>query len=315
MKNDRRLLFFLLTLSVQTFCVAQEREPVSVNYSMSKLKYNDTSANADQLDIKLRLPLYQKNKSTFVAITGYKNVALNNFPERYTQSLHGITVQTIWLYKFSNKKSVAIFVQAGLFSDMTDVSGKDFRYSAGFRYRCRHSDQLITGWGLAYSRQFFGNQVVPFMDVDYRPNGKWSITGQFPVRPKVLYHFNKKCSAGIEVNGEAASYRLSSTKKNDQFIQINQWTGLCKLEYQFTDGWQFCFGIGRNFKQSYKLYNDASNTPWTIITIPLGGRPEPVGKIEGRGVGIQLGISLNPFGQRQGPSSSRFVSSQTSSLD
>lgn len=290
------IVSIIMLVALNSF--AQDRDLASIHYSISKLKYNDTVAHAKQLDIKFRLPLYQKSNNTFLATIGYKNVGLNNFPESYTQNLHGITLQTIWLHKLSNKKSIAIFAQAGLFTDMTDISANDFRYAAGFRYRYKHSDKLTTGWGLAYSRQFFGNQVVPFIDVDYKPNDQWGITGQFPIKPKILYHFNKKLSAGIELNGEAASYRLSATKKNNQFIQINQWTGLGKLEYQFAKAWQFNFGIGRNFKQAYKLYNDASTTPWTIITIPLGEKPEPVQKTDSKGLNVQLGISFNPFNKR-----------------
>lgn len=290
-----RFIAFLPLLLLACRSIAQDRDPATINYSISKLKYNDTSANARQLDVKLKLPLYQKKNNIFVATIGYKNVSLNNFPGSYTQNLHGITLHTAWLHKFNNKKSLTLFAQAGLFTDMKDVDGKDFRYSAGFRYRYRHSDKLTTGWGIAYSRQFFGNQVVPFIDVDYRPNDKWSITGQIPIKPKVLYHFNKKISAGIEINGEAASYRLSAAEKNNQFMQINQWTGLAKLEYQFAEAWQLNLGIGRNFKQSYKLYNDASTTPWTLITIPIGDRPEPIQKIDSKGLNIQGGISFNPF--------------------
>jgi hypothetical protein len=267
----------------------------SINYSISKLKYNDTSANAKQFDVKLKLPLYQRNKNTLAASIGYKNVVLNNFPESYTQNLHGITLQAGWLYKFSIRKSLTIFAQAGLFTDMIDVSGKDWRFGAGFRYRYKHSDKLTTGWGLAYSRQFFGNQVIPFIDVDFKPNDKWSITGQFPIKPKVLYHFNKKLSAGMEINGEAASYRLSSSAKNNQFIQINQWAGLARMEYQLAKAWQFNLGIGRNFRQSFKVYDDASTAPWTIITIPLGQRTEPVQRVDSKGLNVQFGISLNPF--------------------
>jgi hypothetical protein len=165
----------------------------------------------------------------------------------------------------------------------------------GFRYRYKHSSRLSTGWGLAYSRQFFGNQIIPFIDVDYRPGEKWSISGQIPIRPKVLYHFSTRLRAGIELNGEAASYRLSVTGRNDHFIQINQWMGLGKLEYQFAKLWQLNVGIGRSFKQSYRLYSDASTTPWTIITIPLGERPDPVQRIDSRGLNIQFGFSFCPF--------------------
>lgn len=287
--------FYALLLLLPQVSRAQEKELASVNYAVSKLKYEDTITNARQLDVKLRMPLYQKHKSIIGATIGYKNVSLHQFPDNYTPSLHGIIFQGAWMYKITPRRSLTLFTQVGLFSDMEDISEKDFRYSAGFRYRLKHSDKLSTGWGLAYSRQFFGNQVVPFIDVDYRPNEKWTIAGQFPIKPKIRYNVNKKLSAGLELNGEAASYRLSATESNNQFIQINQWTGLAKLEYQFAKAWRLNLGFGRNFKQSYKLYNDASTTPWTIITFPIGDKPDPVQKIESGGLNIQLGISLIPF--------------------
>lgn len=291
----KRYFSLVLVILSATTGFSQDKDLATVNYTLSKLKYNDTAANAQQLDVKLRLPVYQKNKNVLAGMVGYKHVSLNNFPSAYSQSLHGITLQGAWKLWLGNKRSITLFAQAGLFSDMQDISNKDFRYTAGFRYRQKHSDKLSIGLGLAYSRQFFGNQVVPFIDVDYKPNEHWSITGQFPVKPKVLYHLNSKVSAGIEVNGEAASYRLSATEKNNQFIQINQWTGLAKLEWQFAKGWQLNFGLGRNFKQTYKLYNDAATTPWTIITIPLGEKPDPVQKIDRKGLNMQLGISFTPF--------------------
>lgn len=291
--------YFLLLASLYSLqSIAQDRDLASINYSISKLHYNDTSANAKQLDIKLRIPVWNNNKHIIVTTIGYKSVSLGNFPESYTQNLHGITLQAAWLYKITGRKSITLFAQSGLFSDMNDISSKDFRYSTGFRYRVKYSEKLSTGWGLAYSRQFFGNQIVPFIDVDYKPNDKWSITGQFPVKPKVLYHFNRKLSAGIEISGEAASYRLSAVEKNNQFLQINQWTGLAKLEYQFAKSWQLNIGLGKNFKQTYKLYNDASRAPWTIITIPVGKKAEPIQKIDSRGVNLQIGVSFNPFNNK-----------------
>ncbi|HTN45823.1 MAG TPA: DUF6268 family outer membrane beta-barrel protein [Flavipsychrobacter sp.] len=295
MIKGRYPLLVMLLLSVCRHTMAQERDLADINYAVSRLKYNDTLADVRQLDLKLRMPLYQKHKSLLGATVGYKNVSLHHFPDSYTTALHGIIFQGAWLHKVTARRSLTLFAQAGLFSDMEDISGKDFRYSAGFRYRFKHSDKLSTGWGLAYSRQFFGNQIVPFIDVDYQPNEKWSITGQFPVKPKVMYNFNQKLSAGLELNGEVASYRLSAAERSSQFIQINQWTGLVKLEYQFARAWQLNLGIGKNFKQSYKLYNDASTIPWTIITFPIGEKADPVQKLESSGFNVQLGVSFNPF--------------------
>jgi hypothetical protein len=295
MIKGRYALLVVLLLSVCRHATAQERDLASINYTVSRLRYHDTAANARQSDVKLRMPLYQKSKSFLGATLGYKNVSLDGFPDSYTRMLHGIILQGMWVYKMTARRSLTFFAQAGLFSDMEDINGEDFRYSAGFRYRLKHTYKLSTGWGLAYSRQFFGNQVVPFIDVDYRPNEKWIITGQFPIKPKILYKINKRMSTGLELNGEAASYRLSAAERDNQFIQINQWTALAKLEYQFAKAWQLNLGIGKNFKQSYKRYNDAATTPWTIITFPIGDKPDPIQKIESGGLNIQLGISFSAF--------------------
>lgn len=291
----RKLLSFALFMSVVLNCRAQDKDLMMLSYGISGLKHRDTIAQSRQLDLKIRFPLYRKNKNTFVGTVGYKHVGLTEFPENYPQNLHSIVLQTAWMHVFNTKKSLTLFAQAGLFSDMKDISSEDFRYTVGIRYRVKHSNRLSTGWGIAYSRQFFGNQIIPFIDVSYEANGKWSVSGQFPVKPKVLYHFCRKLSAGIEINGEAGSYRLSATERDNRFLQINQWKGLAILEYQVARLWQCSIGIGGNFKQSYKLYPDAASTPWTIITIPFGNRDEPIYKLENKGWSLVLGISMKAF--------------------
>ncbi|WP_449399054.1 DUF6268 family outer membrane beta-barrel protein [Chryseobacterium wanjuense] len=292
---NKHKYLLLMTFLLANSLFAQDRDLLNVNYAVSTLKYNDTVANTKLFDVKLKLPVFQKKQYTIVGIVGYKNLSLQSFPAGYAGNLHGITFQGAWIYKLSDRKSLTFFAQAGLFSDLQDISSKDFRYTGGFRYRVKHSEKLSTGWGLAYSRQFFGNQIIPFIDVDYRLNDKWSITGQFPIKPKVLYHFNDKLSAGIELSADASSYRLSATEKDNQFIQVNQWIGLAKLEYQLAKNWELNIGLGRNFRQSYKLYDDAATTPWTIITMPLGEKADPIYEIDDNGLNIQVGISFKPF--------------------
>jgi Domain of unknown function (DUF6268) len=292
--NKSVMIFLLLAVK---FAFAQERELLGVSHTFSKLRYNDTVANAMRLEAKLRFPLFKKKSNTIVGTVGYENLNLSNFPLSYGNSFHGTTFQLGWVKKLSRKKSLAFFSQAGLFSDMKDISSKDFRYSAGFRYRIKHSEKLSTGWGLAYGRQFFGSQIIPFIDIDYAPNQKWSITGQFPVKPKVMYHFNKKTSAGFELLGNASSYRLAETEGQHRYIQQNQWTGLFKLEYRFARYWQLNVGVGSNLRQAYKLYNGDSKTAWTIITIPLGERDEPIQEIGSRGLNMMAGISFTVFSE------------------
>lgn len=218
-------IFFYVPISVN----AQEKDFASINYSYSKVKYNDTLAKANQLEIKIKYPLLVKDRNTFVGIISFKNLNLNNFPVQYVASIQGIAFQMLWQKKISENKKIDVFNQVGLFSDMADITTKDFRYGIGFRVKTKHNSKLTTGYGLSYSKQFFGNQIIPFIDIDYRPNNKWSLAGQLPMKPKILYHFNEKIKVGFELSGEAASYRFSEIEFQNKFIQVNQWTGLPKL--------------------------------------------------------------------------------------
>jgi hypothetical protein len=285
-----KYLFFINSV----YCYAQDKEAISVSYNTNKFNYNDTSATIQQTDVKLRLPLYQKNAVVIATGVGYKNLTLTHFPENYSSPLHGFTLQGIFLYKISQEKKLLFFAQTGLFSDLKDIDYHDFRYSVGVRFRVKHSDKFSSGWGLAYARQFFGNQIVPFIDIDFTPHEKWRIVGQFPVKPKILYYFKKNFSAGLELSGEASSYRLSESLRQNQYIQYNQWASSLKLEYGFAKFWQLAVGAGFNLKQTAKLFNETTSATWTLITIPIGNKNEPVRKIESRGLYFQMGVSFIP---------------------
>ncbi len=289
-----KLITIILTLLVNG-CFSQEKDLISINYGLSQVKFNDTTATAKQIEAKFKFPAFHQAGNTVVSTIAYKNLSLGDFPSSFGHTFHGINLQFIWLKKVDDKRALTFFIQTGLFSDMKDISGKDIRYGGGFRYRVKHSGKLSTGWGLAYSKQFFGNQIIPFIDVDFKPNEQLSITGQFPVRPRIMYHFNARTSIGLELMGEAASYRLSEKEYQHQYVQQNQWSAMARFEYGFARSWQFNIGLGSNFKQAYKLYNDAATTPWTIITIPLGEKEEPLRKIESKGLNIQIALLFNPF--------------------
>lgn len=285
------LLLFLNSYRVS----AQDKDLINANYSYASMCRGDTISNAMQVDVKVRMPILSSNKQSMLLTLGYKNLTLNGIPELHTNSLHGFICQGVWLRKYGGKKSIAVVAQLGMFSDWKDVSAKDFRYSGAIRYRIRHSAKLNTGWGLGYARQYFGHQIIPFIDIDYRPSQHWSITGQLPIKPRVLYHFSERLRTGLEISGEASSFRLSATTDNNRFIQMNQWSCMAKLEYQFLSNWQLNLGIGKNIRHSYKMFNDATTNPWTVITFPIGAKPEPIQEIDTRKLCFQIGVAFDPF--------------------
>lgn len=287
-----------LTIIILLLClngIAQDRDIVNVNYSASKLSYENTTATTRLLEVKLRIPIYHNDSTTFITAINYKNLVLSSFPSQYTNNLQGISAQFVYNRILSDSRSIAVFAQAGIFSDFKDISGEDFRYGGGFNYNIKHSYRLTSGWGLFYARQFFGNQIVPFISINYQPNNRWSVTGQLPVKEKILYHFNDKTSAGVELSGEGNSYRLSASENQSNYVKVTQWAALAKFEYKFTRSWQLNAGMGSNVIQNYELFANGSTSSWTIITSPLGKKQQPLQQVKNRGFTAQIGISYIPF--------------------
>ncbi|WPV64757.1 hypothetical protein [Chitinophaga sp. LS1] len=232
--------------------------------------YDSGDYSAQTFNANARFPL---SKSMFGNVM-YRHLTLEDY------TLQSIAAQLFYSIRFSEKKSLVLIGTGGLYNE-------GWRYGAGFRYLYKHSEKVKTGIGMMYNKQFFGNQLIPFWDVKYEPSAKWTISGLFPIKPKIMYHFNNTVSAGFEINGEASSYRMSTT-----YLRNNQWTGLCRFEWFFTKNLLLSAGLGKNFINRYQFYANDLKTGWTIITIPLGEKAQPIYERSSKGISATLGISL-----------------------
>lgn len=278
-------LFVLLLLAGTAR--AQELNLAGVTYEYNRLQQNDTTAHVQQISAYARFPLSKQ----FGGSVAYRYLHVGGLTLSWDPRFQGISLQLAWKLQLTAKQVITIFSQAGVFSDMEDVTGKDWRYGLGMRYQYEHGEKLTTGWGLMYNRQFFGNQLIPFIDVRYAPNDRWAISGQFPVKPKVLYHVNGRFSLGLEISAEAASYRLSAEKQH-RYLKSTQWAGLGRMEWQFTRFLQLNVAMGSSFVNRYQVFEDAGAAHWTIITVPVGKRPEPVFDVKGKGLTATVGVAL-----------------------
>ena len=226
--------------------------------------------SAQTVNINTRFPL----SNHMLGNVMYRHLSLED------HTLQLVAMQLFYKIDFSENKSLVFIGTGGYFNN-------GWRYGAGFRYQYKHSEKVKTGIGMMYNKQFFGNQLIPFLDVNYAPSEKWTISGLFPVRPKVMYHFNDAVSAGLEINGEASSYRMATT-----FLRNNQWTGMCRFEWGFCRYLLLNAGLGWNFINRYQFYDNNAKKGWTIITIPLRDKAHPVEERESKGISASLGISL-----------------------
>lgn len=226
--------------------------------------------SAQTFNVSTRFPL---TKNMFGNVM-YRHLTLED------HTLQSGAMQLFYNIKFSDKKSLVLIGTGGRYNE-------GWRYGAGFRYQYKHSSQVKAGIGMMYNKQFFGNQLIPFLDVNYEPSEKWTISGLFPIRPKVMYHFNHAISAGLEINGEASSYRMTET-----YLRNNQWTGLWRFEWLFTKRWLLSAGIGRNFVNRYQFFDNDAKTGWTVFTVSLHEKATPIYEKESKGISAGIGISM-----------------------
>jgi hypothetical protein len=101
---------------------------------------------------------------------------------------------------------------------LKDISGEDMLYSAFVMLRIRKSATFSYSIGAAYSRQFFGNVLIPVVGIDWNISDRWTFSGILPVSEKLKYKISDKNFMGVNADFSVGggSYRLS--KKKDPII-------------------------------------------------------------------------------------------------
>lgn len=287
-------LFFFVFLSAIAFGQDKITSELNLNYSL--IHYNDTARHVRQFDFKIAAPIYNNGKNRLSGNLSYNSESLNDFPSVYGTSMQGIGVGLNWTNIISPRSVLVISGQAGIYSDMNELSSNAIRERLGFTWLSKHSDKLSLGFGLSYARQFYGNQLIPVTAVIYHfDNEHWKLSGAFPESPKLTYNLNDKSAISLQLRAQFASYRLTSAQDSGTFVKNSKLTSLISYEYTFAKAWRISTGIGYAMRQRYELYKDNyDSSEWYFIGRPLGNKPTPITSIIQNGVQFHIGISFNP---------------------
>lgn len=285
--------FFLAInlLTLITFGVtAQDKELFTLNYSYSPIRHNGASGNVQRLNANVLFPIYNHLPLMIFGGIGYRNHYLHNLPIAFGTGLHSIPLQLGFMYKFNNRQSINGGFLFGVNSDMKHFSPGDFTYSGNISYKIKYRDNLKIGYGLAYSQQMFGGQILPIIDFYYKPSAKWTYSGKFPIRERVEYGFNPKNSIGIGLDFGANSFRLTQSKEAGDFVRFFQFETLAYYEYKLTKHWRINLQGGYNIAQKYELYAQDTKPVFGLSGIWLGKKPEPVQEIKSNGLNVRIGL-------------------------
>ncbi|WP_312901919.1 DUF6268 family outer membrane beta-barrel protein [Chryseobacterium taichungense] len=287
-------LLLMLTVFFNDKIYAQEGKPdlFGVSYGYENIKNDSVQGKIKDIDAFLNFPIYRDEKRTAGGRLQFKSRSISGLDPTLSKNLYNADVFVFWQLKIKQKYKVYFFAQVGAYSDFKDISEEDFRYSFGARYTIQHNDNLKTGWGISYNRQFYGHQLNPFISVDYQITPKLQLTGLLPIRPKLIYAINDKLSWTNEISASAASYRLSASEENSRFLRINNWFGISSLEYKLAGHHKFSLGFGYDFVNNLKLYEDTASNNWSIFTFDFRQKSKPIQEIKTRGLRFNVGYSF-----------------------
>lgn len=295
MRSITSTIIGLLSLPAAAF--AQHTERLGISGYYIPVKYGDTSSSLKMTELSYTTPLYKSAKSVLTGGMEFKAAGFKGFPEG-SISLYALSLQSVYVRKVSERLSLALFGQVGIYSDWKDISTEDMRTTIGMQYRIKYSERFKAGLGVAYGNQFYGHQLSPYVTIDYRVSRHWYLYGQVPTHVKLEYIFSDKDFAGFGIRGINNSYRLSKTEYESHFIQFTQWSTKLYWEHYFAKRWSFTLSAGYALIQKFKMYQDNGETfnYWNILTIPVGKKsPEPLHEIKQSSMFFQAGISYGIF--------------------
>jgi Domain of unknown function (DUF6268) len=281
------ILLFILPLGV----FAQDKGLFNLSYSYTKLKSADTSKNVKTLDSYLTLPLLQNDHSQLFGTIAYRKVWLDNFGNDYPSQVYGTSVRMAYQTNLNENRQLRIFAQLGIYSDYKNVSSNDWRYTTGLEYIMQKPDDYRFGFGIAYAKQFYGNQIIPLIEFDKQLSERWKIDGIFPVNPKLEYKINNRSSTGIELNIDVNTYRFNSADNEGQYLKTSGYNFSLLYKYKIFKNWSINAKVGASANQQFGIYNQSDNSTWTLIAIPLGKSPEPVETFRNSALTGQIGLA------------------------
>jgi len=286
---------FILLFMFPLAALAQDKDLFNLSYRYTKLKSGDTTRNVKTFDSYLAVPLFHNEQSRLLGSIAYREVWLDNFGPDYPGQVYGTSIKLAYQTRLNEHHQLRIFAQLGAYSDYKDLSSADWRWTIGAEYIIQKPENYTFGFGLAYTKQFYGNQILPLIQVDKQLSERWEIDGVFPINPKLEYKISDKSKTGIELNVDVNTYRFNSPSKTDQYLKTSQYNFSLFYRYEIFKNWSINIKGGVSAKQQFGIYNQSDNATWTLITIPLGKKPEPVEDFKSSALTGQIGITFGGF--------------------
>lgn len=184
--------------------------------------------------------------------------------------VHGLILRTGIVHEFERGRSLQVLFAPRFMSDFKGVDKDHLQLGGIVIYGKRYSENLKLGFGALYNQEFYGPNLVPLVDLDWRLNDRWSIVGLLPIYAKVKYKFSDRLDGGLSHFGLVTTYRLGDPDFQGDYIDRRSIDEALYARYRifgdfFMEG-RFGYALGR----SYSQYDADQKVDLTLPLISIG---------------------------------------------
>ena len=260
---------FLLTITVSCAFLAARAQDDKATYSFDFGRSKPTDTRFTQNSLKIKVPLKAATKSHFIigAEAGILKVQ-HSLSVADSSSLKTIGLILGYQAVLDNKARLVITAEPLLASDLTNLSGNDYRFKSDVFYTPFTTHKLAFGFGLAYQYQFSGSQLLPVVIPVWHISDKVTLTGAFPIIPRLEVKLDQHWSIGAGLNVNYGSYRLSGF--NNQYMQTQNISFGFTPKYRVAQHLEVSSFIGFGSRR-LDIYNADQKIPLRIYSWDIGG--------------------------------------------
>lgn len=167
--------------------------------------------------------------------------------------IHGFILRTGLIQKFEKDRSLQVLIAPRLMTDFRNLDVDHLQMGGLVVYEKKYHEKLRMGFGALYNQEFFGPNLVPLVNLDWKINNKWSIVGLLPIYAKIKYKFTERLDGGLSHFGLVTTYRLGDPDYEGDYIERKSIDEALYARYQlfgdfFLEG-RFGYALGRSYKQ------------------------------------------------------------------
>lgn len=223
----------------------------------------------------LVLPAVLSEKSVWYTSLNYFYWGVDNDEEMAEDILnpirvHALILRTGLVREFEKDRALQLIFAPRFMSDFKNVDSDHFQLGGIVTYGKRYSENLKIAFGALFNQEFFGPNLVPLIDLDWKINKKWSVVGLYPVYGKVKYKFSERLDGGWSHFGLVTTYRLGDENYQGEYIDRRSIDETLYARYRvfgdfFLEG-RFGYALGR----SYEQYEADQKVDFTLPLISIG---------------------------------------------